>query len=101
MAKLKIRLQPNSSRNSIERFEQGILKVKVTAPPIEGRANEALIELLAKALCLSQPDIVILHGARGRDKLINVPILSEEQLLERLKPSQRSEYKTVQKHEQE
>ena len=69
---IKIYLQPKSSKNEVVGpFRDGI-KVKVTAPPIEGKANEALIRLLAKELGISSSSIEILKGHHSREKTLRI-----------------------------
>ena len=69
---LKVYLQPKSSKNEIVGpFRDGI-KIKVTAPPIEGKANEALIQFLAKELGISISSIEIFKGHRSREKTLRI-----------------------------
>ena len=67
---LKVLLQPRASRDGIDGIHGDALKVKVTAPPLEGRANKALKKLLAKELGLSPSRVEILAGERSREKLL-------------------------------
>ena len=73
---LKIHLQPRASRNGIDGVHGDALKVKVTAPPVEGRANKALKQLLAERLGISPAQIEIIAGQRSREKLVRVSGLS-------------------------
>jgi uncharacterized protein len=69
---LKIYIQPRSSRNEIVGpFRDGI-KVKVTAPPIEGKANEALIRFLAKEWEIPTSSIEIVKGHHSREKTLKI-----------------------------
>ncbi len=69
---LKVYLQPKSSKNEIVGpFRDGI-KIKVTAPPIGGKANEALIQFLAKELRISLSSIEILKGHHSREKTLRI-----------------------------
>jgi len=70
--RLRIRVQPNSRQPGIEELPDGTLKVRVSAPPQEGKANIAVIEALAKHLGVAKTRIRILHGQSGRDKLVEV-----------------------------
>ncbi|MFO7569907.1 MAG: DUF167 domain-containing protein, partial [Smithellaceae bacterium] len=63
----------------------GMLKVKVTAPPVEGAANEACIGLLAKKLGLRKSQVTIAAGARGRKKTILVGQISKTDLEEKIR----------------
>jgi len=63
-----IHVNPHTSRAEIAGIADGTLKVKVTAPPVDGAANEACIELLAKKLGLKKSRMKIAAGAKGRKK---------------------------------
>jgi len=69
---LKIYLQPKSSKNEIVGPYRDGLKVKVTVPPIGGKANEALIRFLAKELGVSPSKIEILKGLHSREKTLRI-----------------------------
>ena len=69
---LKVYLQPKSSKNEVVGPYRDGIKVKVTAPPTEGKANEALIRLLAKEFRVSPPCIEILKGRRSREKTLKI-----------------------------
>jgi uncharacterized protein len=68
----EIHVNPYASRAEFAGVREGILKVKVTAPPVEGAANEACIKLLAKELGLKKSQLEIFAGAKGRKKTILV-----------------------------
>lgn len=68
----EVRVTPRASRNRVVAVQDGMLKVALTAAPVEGAANDALVKLLAKALGVSKSSVQIVHGARGRTKLIRV-----------------------------
>jgi uncharacterized protein (TIGR00251 family) len=69
---IKVYLQPRSSKNEFVGPYQDGIKVKVTAPPMEGKANEALIRLLAKEFRVSPSCIEILKGHRSREKTLKI-----------------------------
>ena len=72
-AALAIRVTPGAKRNEISEIrEDGTLKVRLTAPPVEGKANAALIEFLADILDVPRSKIEILAGERQRDKLVSI-----------------------------
>jgi uncharacterized protein (TIGR00251 family) len=75
-----IHVNPHASRAGISGISEGMLKVKVTAPPVEGAANEACIDLLAKALKLKKSQMKISAGAKGRKKTILVGEISKTDL---------------------
>jgi uncharacterized protein (TIGR00251 family) len=69
---LKIYLQPRSSKNEIVGpFKDGI-KVKVTSPPVEGKANETLIRFLAKEIGISPSCIEMIKGRHSREKTLRI-----------------------------
>jgi uncharacterized protein (TIGR00251 family) len=81
---LKVYLQPKSSKNEIVgRYRDGI-KIKVTAPPIEGKANEALIRFLAKEFGISPSCIEIIKGHRSREKTLRISGALDQELVKKL-----------------
>jgi len=82
--RLAVRVLPRSSRNSIE-WEQETLKVRLTAPPVDGAANEALIALLAERLGLPKRSISIVSGVTGRQKIVEIVGMAEEEVEKRLR----------------
>ncbi|MBX3046536.1 MAG: YggU family protein [Anaerolineales bacterium] len=72
-AALAIRVTPRASRNEIvEILPDNTIKVRLTAPPVDGKANEALIEFLSKVLSVARSRIEIVAGETGRDKLVTI-----------------------------
>jgi uncharacterized protein len=80
-----VRVQPRARRDEIAGEREGRLLVRVTAPPVEGRANEAVRKLLAKRLGIAPGRIEVARGQAGRDKLIEVDGLDDAELLRRLR----------------
>ena len=70
--RIDIRVAPRSSREAVLGEHAGALKIALTAPPVDGEANAALIAFLAKKLGVSAKQIRIVHGERGKTKLIEV-----------------------------
>jgi uncharacterized protein (TIGR00251 family) len=81
---LQVRVQPRAKRNSIEVVEGSKLKVYVTAAPEDGRANDAVVALLAKSLGVAKSHIRILKGHKSRDKLLDIEGLTEDEIITRL-----------------
>jgi uncharacterized protein (TIGR00251 family) len=81
--RLTVRVIPRSSRNAIA-WEQGVLKVRLTAPPVDGAANDALIVLLAQRLGLPKSAISIAHGATGRQKIVEIAGMTEAEVAAKL-----------------
>jgi uncharacterized protein (TIGR00251 family) len=71
-ASLRVRVAPRSAHEVIAGVREGALLVRLTAPPVEGAANAALLRLLAKALGVPPSSIALARGARGRDKLVHI-----------------------------
>jgi len=69
---LKIHLQPGARRNEIAGRYGDAIKIKIKAPPIEGRANKELIEFLAETLSIKSSDITIKSGLASRQKLVEI-----------------------------
>lgn len=65
---LAVHAQPGSKRDEIAGLHDGRLKVKVSQPPEGGRANERIVEVVAKALSLRQADVEVIAGATSRRK---------------------------------
>lgn len=82
--RLEVRVQPRSSRNQICGEVEGCLKIKLTAPPVDGEANRALVKFLAEWLQVSRQDVVILRGETSHHKLIEISGVSEAWLRSRL-----------------
>jgi uncharacterized protein (TIGR00251 family) len=76
--RFSVRLQPRASKNEIAGLQGSALKVRVTAPPVDGMANEALIELLSRALNTSRRNVCIVSGQTSRTKLIEISEASLE-----------------------
>jgi len=68
----QVRVKPRASRDAIEGEREGALVVRLTAPPVEGEANEALVRLLAARLHVPKSAVRILSGERGRMKRVAV-----------------------------
>jgi uncharacterized protein len=80
---LKVRVIPNASRNEISSFEEGY-KIKLKAPPVEGKANKELIAYLSKILKIKKTAIQIRVGDTSRNKTLFIENLSEEVLKKRI-----------------
>lgn len=79
MTRIHVRVTPRSSREAIEGFDaNGLLRVRVSAPPADGAANAAVARLLAKALGLPTRDIVLVTGASARQKAFDIALSDDE-----------------------
>ena len=72
-AALAVRVTPRASKNEIvEVLSDGTVKIRLTAPPVEGKANEALLAFLAEVFGIEKSRLEIVAGATGRDKLVSI-----------------------------
>lgn len=67
-----VRVQPRASRDAVLGVMDGALRVALTAPPVDGEANAALVAFLAKKLGVGKRDVSIVQGETGRSKLVEV-----------------------------
>ena len=79
-----VRVVPRASRNEIVGIHGDALKIRLTAPPVEGRANEALIAFLAQRLGVRKSQVEIVVGVTSRRKMIRVSGLLAQEVGERL-----------------
>jgi uncharacterized protein (TIGR00251 family) len=70
--RLQVRVQPRASRNEIAVQQDGALKVRLTAPPVDGAANEALVAFLADRLGVPRRNVAIVGGMTSRTKTVEV-----------------------------
>lgn len=84
---LSIKLQPRASKNEIGEALGGELKIKVTAPPVDAAANQALIELLAETLGCSRGKVELIRGHTSRHKTVMLHGFTEEEAFRKLSDS--------------
>jgi uncharacterized protein (TIGR00251 family) len=80
----EIQVTPHASRAEITGWQDGTLKLKVTAQPVEGAANLACVKLLAEALELRKSQLEILAGEKSRKKVVLVKDISKKELEEKI-----------------
>lgn len=77
--KIALKVTPGARRNEILGWEDDypqigrVLRVKIAAPPVEGKANKEIVTFMAKTLGIPKSAVELLHGSTGRIKLIQVP----------------------------
>jgi hypothetical protein len=82
---ITVRVTPRARRTEVaEILDDGTIRIRVTAPPVEGKANAALIEFLADALKIRKTRIEIVAGDRGLDKIVSITDLSAPEVQRRL-----------------
>lgn len=79
---VEILVQPRASRAKIGPMHDGRLKIAVTAPPVDGEANAAVIDLLARRLGIARRSIAVLAGASSRRKTLRIDGVTARQLEE-------------------
>lgn len=83
-ATVRVRLTPRAHRDELLGWQGDVLLARVTAPPVEGRANEALRRLIARALGVPPRDVIIAAGLTSRTKLVQVRGVDDRALRARL-----------------
>lgn len=81
---LSVRVQPKASKTEILGFRDGVLRIRVTAPPEDGKANAAAISLISKALAVPRGGIRLIRGHSSRNKVFRVASLDLDQVRARL-----------------
>jgi uncharacterized protein len=69
---LRVRVAPRAARDELAGERDGALVVRLTAPPVEGQANAALVRLIAKRLGIPPSSLSVAQGAKGREKVLRV-----------------------------
>ena len=81
---LSLKVQPRASKNEIGEVANGELKIKVTAPPVDAAANEAVLRLLAERLKCPRGAVQLIRGQTSRHKQVLIRGLSAEMVLDKL-----------------
>src|SRR5882724_5477585 len=81
---LLVKLQPRASKNEIGEPLGDELKIKVTAPPVDAAANQALVELLAEKLGCSRGKVELIRGQTSRHKTVKLHGFTPQQILQKL-----------------
>lgn len=84
--RLYLHVQPGASRSEVVGHHGDAIKVRLAAPPIDGRANDALCRYLAKCLGVKRQDVRLVRGAASRAKCVAVRGIDRATALERLQP---------------
>ena len=91
VAILSVRVVPRSPRDGVAEYEGGVLRIRLNAPPVEGRANSALVRFLARALGVPRSQVTLLSGETGRNKIVRVAGVTRAEALEALGVQQPAE----------
>jgi uncharacterized protein (TIGR00251 family) len=81
---LSVKLQPRASKNEIGTTLGDELRIKVTAPPVDAAANEALVELLAEKLDCARGRVALVRGQKSRHKVVKLHGFKPEEVLQKL-----------------
>lgn len=81
---LQVKVTPNASRNEITGLIDGVLQVKVSTPPVKGKANKELTAFLIQALGVRKSSLSIVKGQTSRNKVIAIEGLSRDDIIRRL-----------------
>ncbi len=84
VARLSVKVAPNTSRNEIVGIKEGVVYIKVAAPPDKGKANKELIAFLADNLGIKKSALLIVKGQTSRHKTIVIEGMSVVEILKRL-----------------
>lgn len=76
---VKLKISPNASKNEIIKTEDGV-KVKITAQPVDGKANKCLIEFLSKTFKVPKTSIEIIKGETSKEKTLLIKILDDDKI---------------------
>lgn len=87
-ARIAVRVQPNAAQSKVTGFKDGALQVRITAPPVEGKANQELVRFLADVLGVSKSSLTIEKGLTSRSKLVAVRGLGQDEVLRRIEKQQ-------------
>ncbi|HQP31387.1 MAG TPA: DUF167 domain-containing protein [Deltaproteobacteria bacterium] len=79
---LTCRVHPNAPQNRIEKVQDDQLVVRLNSPPVEGKANKALLKLLAKTLHVAPSRLTLIQGDKSRTKVIAIQDITPEQVLD-------------------
>lgn len=79
MVRILVRVTPRAARDEVSRLDaNGTVHVRVTAPPVEGAANAAVVRLLAAKLGLALREVTLVAGATSRQKVFEVPLSGDD-----------------------
>jgi hypothetical protein len=82
--RILVQTHPGASKNEVMRLEDGVWHIRVAAPPVEGKANRALIEFLSEALGVSKSRITIEKGVTSRTKRVGMEGMTVDMVTEKL-----------------
>lgn len=81
--KITVRVQPGARKNELLGFQDDVLRIKIAAPPVDGKANRELIAFLSEVLEIRKSDITIEKGETAKRKLVGITGITKAQVMER------------------
>ena len=85
ITKITVKVIPNAKSNEVVGFmDDGVIKIRIKAKPVDGKANSQLIKFLSEKTCVHKNEISILSGEKNRKKTIQIMHLNENQVKKRL-----------------
>jgi uncharacterized protein len=82
---LRVRVTARASRDELVGLRDGVLHVRVSAPPVEGKANQAVCKLIARALGVGRTSVTVIRGGRSRDKVVRIDGIEPEAAFHKLR----------------
>jgi hypothetical protein len=92
-ARIQVRVTARAVRDELAGWKDGVLQIRVSSPPVDGKANAALERLLARALGVPRTSVAVVSGQRSRLKTVLVERLTQEEALSRLEASSEGSFK--------
>jgi uncharacterized protein (TIGR00251 family) len=86
--RITVHVQPNANQNKVVGFRDGVLQVRIAAPPIKGKANQELVKFLSTLLGVSKSSLSIEKGVTGKKKTVAVRGLGQDRVLRLLEKYQ-------------
>jgi uncharacterized protein (TIGR00251 family) len=83
-AQIEVRLRPRGHKDELMGLREGVLQVRVSAPPVDGKANRALCKLIAKRAGVAPSKVNVVRGEKSRDKIVRVEGVDADALREAL-----------------
>ncbi len=81
---LRLHVTPRGSRNEIIGWREGVLYVKITAPPVEGAANAAIVKFVADSLKIRKSQVELVSGDKSREKTLRISGLDDTEIQARI-----------------
>jgi len=82
---LRVRVTARASRDELAGLRDGVLHVRVSAPPVDGKANQAVCKLIARALGVGRTSVTVVKGERSRDKVVRIDGVEPEAAFDKLR----------------